>query len=402
MEFLWTQCFPYYNKDIPKKVRRVAWKYRLGYAVLNGILLFWILGLSNTCLWIKPLHYLAPEDADPDASQFVQFSLVLGLSWISYILVQGSNPGFVDKDMLRRAGFDPDTGTTSGSSSLQEDTVSLTTSLETKVEVEMTNMTSSTESKQKNSHEGERTSLLDDMEGLEHEGDTEECQNLVDQVRAQYKQGLSHLPLRCRWCKRNERYVAKYDHYCLVLGTCIGERNHCRFWWYLMSQTLALGWAVSVVLTGIEYRLNWGTWFSANLNKLFCALVLWCLLFLVLSLLGFHSFLAASNMTSYELRKGSKIDYMADFDECDLPFSNGLCHNLRLFCCVSSGFSNSSNGVMDGDDLEFSRTRTRRKEQFSSSASTWAPIIWSPPQKFNRNSRDCCNNIWENKYWRCC
>ena len=184
-----------------------------------------------------------------------------------------------------------------------------------KLEVEMTNMTASKKSSS-NISETETIGLLDyDMEGGSELEDDEEEQRLEDQVRAEYKEGISHLPLRCRWCKRNEKYVAKYDHYCIVLGTCIGERNHCRFWWYLLAQTIALGWAISVVLTGIEYRMYWSTWFSTNLNKIFCAFVLWCLFFLIFSLLGFHSFLACSNMTSYELRKGSKIDYMADFEE---------------------------------------------------------------------------------------
>ena len=389
-EFLVTQCFPYYNEEIPKKTRRVAWKYRVGYAALNGILLFWILGLSDTCLWIRPLHYLAPDDAQANVSQFVQFFIMLGFSWFSYVLIQGSNPGFVNKDILRRAGFDPDTGRSTNDDDV-EDTVSLTaSSTEMKLEVEMTNMTASKKSSSSKMSETETIGLLDyDMEGGSELEDDEEEQRLEDQVRAEYKEGISHLPLRCRWCKRNEKYVAKYDHYCIVLGTCIGERNHCRFWWYLLAQTIALGWSISVVLTGIEYRMYWSTWFSTNLNKIFCAFVLWCLFFLIFSLLGFHSFLACSNMTSYELRKGSKIDYMADFDECDLPFSNGLFHNLRIFCCVSSGLSRR-----DRDDF--------RRNKSSSSSSGWTPTIWRPPEKFNRNSRDCCNNLWENKYWRCC
>ena len=387
-EFLVTQCFPYYNEELPKKTRRVAWKYRAGYAALNGILLFWILGLRDTCLWIRPLHYLAPDDAQANVSQFVQFFIMLGFSWFSYVFIQGSNPGFVNKDILRRAGFDPDTGRSTNEDDV-EDTVSLTaSSTEMKLEVEMTNMSASKKSSSSKISETETIGLLDyDMEGGSELEDDEEEQRLEDQVRAEYKEGISHLPLRCRWCKRNEKYVAKYDHYCIVLGTCIGERNHCRFWWYLLAQTIALGWAISVVLTGIEYRMYWSTWFSANLNKIFCAFVLWCLFFLIFSLLGYHSFLACANMTSYEMRKGSKIDYMADFDECDLPFSNGLFHNLRIFCCVSSGLSRR-------DQDEFRRSKRHRGE--------WTPTIWRPPEKFNRNSRDCCNNLWENKYWRCC
>ena len=184
-EFVTAQCFPYYNKDLPKKTRKVAWKYRAGYVALNAVLLFWILGLSDTCLWIRPLHYLAPDDAEADASQFVQFFIVLGLSWFSYVLIQGSNPGFVEKEMLRHAGFDPDTGRVSLQNRDIEDTVSLTSpSTEMKLEVEMTNISSSKKSSSISKKETETMGLLDDMEHGSELEDEEDEQRLEAQVRA--------------------------------------------------------------------------------------------------------------------------------------------------------------------------------------------------------------------------
>ena len=35
-------------------------------------------------------------------------------------------------------------------------------------------------------------------------------------------------PLRTRFCKEAGAWVAKYDHWCPLLNTPIGERNHCR------------------------------------------------------------------------------------------------------------------------------------------------------------------------------
>ena len=33
-----------------------------------------------------------------------------------------------------------------------------------------------------------------------------------------------------------QRYVAKFDHFCAITNTPIGEKNHCLFWWLLFFQ----------------------------------------------------------------------------------------------------------------------------------------------------------------------
>lgn len=54
-------------------------------------------------------------------------------------------------------------------------------------------------------------------------------------------------PLRAHHCVFCGRCVATFDHHCLLLATCIGEKNHCRFWWFLLLQSVELALAIGVV-----------------------------------------------------------------------------------------------------------------------------------------------------------
>jgi hypothetical protein len=38
-------------------------------------------------------------------------------------------------------------------------------------------------------------------------------------------------PPRTRHCHDCDKCVLQFDHHCIWLGTCIGKKNHCRFWW---------------------------------------------------------------------------------------------------------------------------------------------------------------------------
>eukprot|EP00940_MAST-03C_sp_MAST-3C-sp2_P001306 g1306.t1 len=413
------QLFPHWNEELPKHLRKEAWKYRAAYLLFNILILFWVFNLSGTGLWIKSFNYLAADESQADVGNVTRFLAVVGLSWIAYFSTQCSDPGYLTKEKLRKVGFDAETGSTvtrSCASLMMTGHVSIEDEGEEKSEdniyaaeegtapsresvmleeVELTS-TSTRKNRRKRSYddvawedeeeekmgaESKEAHISSESDRLvtrsfsdDFDEDESEARHIEEEVRARLRFGMRHLPLRARWCRQSRRFVAKYDHFCTVLGTCVGERNHCRFWWFLLFQSAAAAWAVTLVMTGIEYRLSWSNWFQTNAQHVMCALILWSVFLTVFSLLGFHTFLAASNMTSFELMRGSRIDYLADFDECDLPFSQGLSKNLRLFCC--------------------GQTSPRKND--------WLPILWAPPERFNRNSRDVCANIWENRFWRCC
>ena len=48
-------------------------------------------------------------------------------------------------------------------------------------------------------------------------------------------------PLRAHHCRVCNMCVATFDHHCEFIGTCIGERNRCRFWWFLLIQAVGVG-----------------------------------------------------------------------------------------------------------------------------------------------------------------
>lgn len=45
-----------------------------------------------------------------------------------------------------------------------------------------------------------------------------------------------HLPIRGKYTKKHGRVVAKFDHYCYMLGNSVGELNHGLFYRFLFVQ----------------------------------------------------------------------------------------------------------------------------------------------------------------------
>jgi hypothetical protein len=51
-------------------------------------------------------------------------------------------------------------------------------------------------------------------------------------------------------------------------------------------------------------------------------------------LLGFHSYLAAANKTTWEQLSRDKISYMSKWPKhLGSPFTKGLVNNLKIYCC---------------------------------------------------------------------
>ena len=60
-------------------------------------------------------------------------------------------------------------------------------------------------------------------------------------------------PMRAVYCRAKEKYVAKFDHFCAILNTAIGERNHCLFWWFLLAQCCVISHTLTIAKTGFDW-----------------------------------------------------------------------------------------------------------------------------------------------------
>ncbi|XP_010918214.1 protein S-acyltransferase 10 isoform X1 [Elaeis guineensis] len=142
-------------------------------------------------------------------------------------------------------------------------------------------------------------------------------------------------PPRSKHCHDCDKCVLQFDHHCVWLGTCIGQGNHCRFWWYIFEESILCTWTVVLYIDLLSSKIIKDWWKELFVIVLLAALI-FCLVFLLLLLL-FHSYLVLTNQTTYELVRRRRILYLRGIPERVHPFSRGICKNLYVFCCSRDG-----------------------------------------------------------------
>jgi len=393
-------------------------RFRCIYFTYVAITIIVTLACPGTHIWYnhgdKSLNY-GTIRMQPLVTTFILSFIVIA----SYLAVQGSDPGYLTKELCE---FDEENGTDSILIEHSLTTEEISSSTDTNIyniviNQENTMNENSSSSEMQNRRSDESTNDDEEDETYEEEYYTKKRRKVCESCEFAP-------PLRSHHCRVCDRCVATFDHHCNFIGTCIGERNHCRFYWFLTFQFIAFIFCLSIIQSAVFVvpsllknhhnnileSTNTTRTMSIELKDfgrysgvfrttmiVLSNLYIWPLTFSAGIMWCSHTFFALANLTTFEFGRRVRIDYLKGTKQCDLPFSAGLCQNIKLFCCFRD--------ACWGGTMKFWRafvrclTCKKRKEIRNEN---WKPIYWNPPGRIVRDSDDFWNHPWQNKYYSCC
>mmetsp|Transcript_16424 Transcript_16424/g.47204 ORF Transcript_16424/g.47204 Transcript_16424/m.47204 type:complete len:423 (-) Transcript_16424:1339-2607(-) len=379
------------SKPMPSRCKTVAI-----YVSMTLAAFFLTLVCPETRLWSagsrrvsSPIHGFSSSNDGSihslNAEVLTELLSVLLLVWLSLWLVQGSNPGYLDSEIVDRAYSGVDEEEEKNKLVATSDSNATGSCYFAEEMVELVN----SGAVRRRAGQSVRIADSDLSDNMPPQRTNSDLSFHTTLRRKQCNICSISPPLRSHHCRRCDRCVATFDHHCLFIGTCIGERNHCRFWWFLTFQLLGFCVCVNILRSS---SLNFSMHMSAagaGKSKdrvaislfILAKMYVYPLTLLALVMWVTHTWIALSSVTTFECGKARHLEYMRGTKAGDLPFSKGLDGNIRSFCCVRDTTWHWIMGLSDQH---------------------WTPTVWRPPGKIVRDSTDWWEHPWENKYWSCC
>lgn len=138
-------------------------------------------------------------------------------------------------------------------------------------------------------------------------------------------------PIRSKHCRQCGYCIATFDHHCIWVGNCVGERNRPLFMIYLFVQTAELLICIERPFSIIQ-TLGYST-AAVTFPLLVTFVVSYFLLTLALiSLLAYHIYFMFANVTTWEYLSWQNITYLEGFEKKNgSPFSISPFHNFMLY-----------------------------------------------------------------------
>lgn len=138
-------------------------------------------------------------------------------------------------------------------------------------------------------------------------------------------------PQRCHHCRTCRRCVLRMDHHCQWINNCVGYWNYKAFFILVFFATVASIYSTVIFIASVLQK-DWEVWGQSHSKGLYvaCGVPVLGLSMTLGSLLCWHIYLMANNMTTIEYYEGVRVQWLArkSGQSYRHPFNLGVYRNM--------------------------------------------------------------------------